>query len=57
MVPTPSVSTLPVTGPNLSSEFILASTLIGTGVLLGLVGLVGLVGLLQRRARGARHHG
>jgi hypothetical protein len=47
----PAVSTLPTTGPDLSSELVLASTLIAAGVLLGLAGL------LQRRARGARHGG
>jgi hypothetical protein len=42
---------LPITGPNLSAQFVLASTLVAAGVLLGLVGL------LARRARGPRHGG
>jgi hypothetical protein len=48
------VSTLPVTGPNLSSTVVLADTLIATGLLLGLVGLIA---LLQRRAARARDGG
>jgi hypothetical protein len=47
----PAARTLPVTGPNLSAQFVLASTLVAAGVLLGLAGL------LQRRARGARRGG
>jgi hypothetical protein len=48
------VSTLPVTGANLSSTVVLADTLIVTGLL---IGLVGLIALLRRRARGARNGG
>jgi hypothetical protein len=52
--PAPSVSTLPITGPNLSAELVLASALIAAGALLGLAGLAG---RLQRRARGPRQGG
>jgi hypothetical protein len=44
-------STLPVTGPNLSAQLVLATVLIAAGALLGLAGL------LRRRARAARHGG
>ena len=45
--PAPSVSTLPVTGPDLSSQFLLAATLTAAGALLGLLGLAD---LLRRRS-------
>jgi hypothetical protein len=48
------VSTLPVTGPDLSAPFLLATTLTAAGALLGLLGLLG---LRQRRARAERPGG